>query len=165
MEAKSFNLLSEEYDDIEYLELFGSEYLALDSEYQTEVSLQKIAKIESPRATMKAKAKYEREVAAKLTKYSLEPTYNIPASVRAIPTQPIKPDAAVNKINQPTTSTAEFNRTTSAGKQTTGASEVSISQPPTTEEDTPPVKSNNQRRREKYKENRKHIRQQRKLKK
>jgi len=165
MESKWFNLLSEEYDDIDYIEIFGSEYLALDSEYQREASLQKIEKVESPMATRKEQAKYEREVAAKLTKYSLEPTYNIPASVRAIPIHLAKPDAAVSKLNQPTSSTSECNKTASADGPTTGASEISLSKPQKTKEDTPPVKSNNQRRREQYIENRRRIRQQRKLKK
>lgn len=82
MEPQSFNLLSEDYDDVEFIELFGSEYLSLDSEYQREASIQKIEKVDSPMVTKKAQAKYERESAAKLTKYTLEPTFQIPSHVR-----------------------------------------------------------------------------------
>ena len=55
MESQSFNLLSESYDDIEYLELFGSEYLSLDSEFQKEVSIQKIEKLNHRKPPKKPK--------------------------------------------------------------------------------------------------------------
>jgi len=73
MEQQSFNLLSEDYTDEEFLELFGSEYL--DGEYQREASIQKIEQTASPIEMKKAQAQYERESAAKLTKYVLKPTF------------------------------------------------------------------------------------------
>jgi len=169
MESKSFNLLSEDYDDIDYIELFGSEYLSLDSEYQREASLQKLEKVESPMATRKAQAKYEREIAAKLTKYSLEPTYAIPASVRATPIHIAKPETAVNKLNSPTSSTSVISKTAGTDKQktlseTAGESEMLLSNTASTGEEPPTLTSNNRRRKEQYKENRKRIRQQRKMK-
>lgn len=146
MESQSFNLLSEDYDDVEYIELFGSEYLSMDSEFQREASIQKIEKVESPRAAKKAQAKYEREIAAKLTKYTLEPTFSIPTSVRARPIHIATSEMKVDKSN-PSTS-AQSNNTIK----------------PTVEEDQPiqststkPM-SNNQRKREQYKLKRREIR-------
>ncbi|CAI6342973.1 unnamed protein product [Macrosiphum euphorbiae] len=84
MSANTFQLLSEDYTDEEFLELFGSEYLTLDSEYQA--SIQQMAAIKSPVEQKKEQARYERESAAKLTRYSLTPTFTMPSTVRAIPT-------------------------------------------------------------------------------
>lgn len=96
MDHNSFQLLSEEYTDEEYLELFGSESLTLTTEYQAIASLQRIAVTKSPIDQRKAQARYERESAAKLTQYSLEPTFTIPDTIRATPirsidTSPITP--------------------------------------------------------------------------
>lgn len=89
MEHETFNLLSEDYTDVEYLELFGSEYLTLDNEYQAEVAIQKLERTDSPIQIQKAQAQYERESAAKLTRYSLEPTFTIPETIRAAPASTI----------------------------------------------------------------------------
>lgn len=146
MESQSFNLLSENYDDIDYIELFGSEYLSLDNEFQREVSIQKIEKIESPKAIKKAQAKYEREVAAKLTKYTLESTFSMPTSVRAKPIQIATSEMKVDKSNPSTN--AQSNNTI---KPTVKEDQ------PITSTSTKPM-SNNQRKREQYKLNRREIR-------
>ncbi|CAI6353184.1 unnamed protein product [Macrosiphum euphorbiae] len=65
MSQNSFNLLSEDHTDEEFLELFGTEYLSLDSEYQA--SVKRIDPEFSTVERNKAKAQYERESAAKLT--------------------------------------------------------------------------------------------------
>ena len=84
MSTNTFQLLSDDYTDEEFLELFGSEYLTLDSEYQA--SIQQIAATKSPIEQKKEQARYERESAAKLTRYSVTPTFTMPSTVRAVPT-------------------------------------------------------------------------------
>lgn len=59
MSQNSINLLSEDYTDEEFLELFGTEYLSLDSEYQA--SVKNIDPESSTIEKNKAKAQYERE--------------------------------------------------------------------------------------------------------
>ncbi|KNE87659.1 hypothetical protein PSTG_18950, partial [Puccinia striiformis f. sp. tritici PST-78] len=69
------------------LELFGPEYLELDSEYQADISIQRIQPtVTQPMDSiiqLKAQAKYNRQAAAKLTQYRLEPTFTIPDTIRA----------------------------------------------------------------------------------
>lgn len=71
------------------IELFGPEYLELDSEYMSDAALQRI-QIEptqrtDPKEHMKAQARFQREAEAKMTKYSLEPTFQMPNTIRARP--------------------------------------------------------------------------------
>lgn len=121
------------------LELFGPEYLELDSEYLSKISLQRI-QIEpilpiNDKEQLKAQARYEREATAKQTKYSLEPTFQIPDTIRAIPINPIE-----SQDDKPT-------RTI-----------ISTSPAPG---ELQPKMSNKKRRNEQYKQTRKYIRQQR----
>jgi len=94
MSQNSFNLLSEDHTDEEFLELFDTENLSLDSEYQA--SVKRIDPESSTVERNKAKAQYERESAAKLTKYVLEPTFTIPDTIRA---QPITATASTTTSN------------------------------------------------------------------
>ncbi|CAI6346238.1 unnamed protein product [Macrosiphum euphorbiae] len=149
MEPQSFNLLSEDYDDMEFIELFGSEYLSLDSEYQREISIQQIEQTTSPIAMKKAQAKYERESAAKLTQYTLEPTFTIPTSVRAKPILNATPAVEIDKSG-PSTS----------AKQILIATPV-VEANKTDPHDSNKPMSNNQRKKEQYKQNRRDIRRQR----
>lgn len=56
MSANTFQLLSDDYTDEEFLELMGSEYLTLDSEYQA--SIQQITSTKSPVEQKKEQARY-----------------------------------------------------------------------------------------------------------
>jgi len=71
------------------LELYGTEVIELDQEYQAAISLKRIQTTSQPplshREQLKAEAKYKREAAAKLTSYSIEPTFHITSTIRAIP--------------------------------------------------------------------------------
>lgn len=76
-----------------YLELFGPEYLELDSEYlrvTQDIPVNRIQTTDTPNNDIeqrKAKAKYEREAAAKCTRYSLESTIQLHPSIRLCPIQ------------------------------------------------------------------------------
>jgi len=103
MDPNSFQLLSEDYTDEEFLELFGSESLTLDSEYQAVASLQRITTVKPPIEQRKAQVRYERESAAKLTQYSLETTFTMPDTVRATPTLSLPP-LSEERRNEPSSS-------------------------------------------------------------
>lgn len=128
------------------LELFGPETSELDEDYQTAITLQRVQLL--PLSTidttnqLKAQAKYDREAAAKLTKYSLEPTFNMPSTIRAIP------------INN--------NEKGIADPETTQSS--SNNEDPGTSQDTQTIlqakMSNNSKHKAQYKENRRMARQQ-----
>lgn len=122
------------------LELFGPETLELNEEYQADIALQRIHTLPplqiDTKEQLKAQAKYRREAAARLTKYSLEPTFQMPDTIRAKPINNAEP-----REDEPTTPEA-----------------VTI----TVREESQPKISNTKRRKEQYKETRKRIRQQRK---
>lgn len=71
-----------------YLELFGPEYLELDSEYLRVTQDNPVSRIQTTDTPnndieqRKAKVKYEREAAAKRTRYSLESTIQLHPSIQ-----------------------------------------------------------------------------------
>jgi len=124
------------------LELFGPETLELNEEYQTDISLKRIHTLppseNSTKDLLKAQAKYRREVAAKLTKYSLEPTFQMPDTIRAKPINKVEP-----RKDEPATTEAAI-RTIQEGPQVNN-NEM----------------SNKKRKKQHYKETRKTIRKRR----
>ncbi|KAF0714585.1 Retrotransposable element Tf2 protein type 1, partial [Aphis craccivora] len=85
---------------------------------------------------LKAEAKYRREAAAKLTKYTLEPTFHMPSTIVAKPIHEVEPEEDEPPSERPAKSTA-----------------------PTEYQNK---MSNTRKRREQYKETRKNVRKQRK---
>lgn len=127
------------------LELYGTETTELDQEYQETIALNRIQTTSQPplsrKEQLKAEAKYQREAAAKLTKYSIEPTFDIPSTIRAIPIS-----------NEQEIEAPEINPASSSN-------EVPI-EPQDAQATLQTKISNNSLRRAQYKENRKMARQQ-----
>ncbi|CAI6370601.1 unnamed protein product [Macrosiphum euphorbiae] len=128
------------------LELFGLETLELDNQYQVDISLQHIQPVASEyvdqKEQLKAQAKYRREADAKLTKYSLEPTFYMPSTIRATPITYTEPE----EEEPPQENQTSDQTTTSQNSQTEHQNKM----------------SNTRKRKERYKETRRNIRKQRK---
>jgi len=149
------NLPAEQSEDImdmdqflaeRVLELYGTETMELDQEYQKTILLNRIQTTYQPplshKEQLKAEAKYKCEAAAKLTSYSIEPTFHILSTIRAIP---IVSNDQVTKA--PVTD------------QASSSNEVNI-EPQNTPTTGQTKMSNNSMRKTQYKENRKKARQQ-----
>jgi len=100
---------TEEIFHDELLELLGPEYLELDSEFQRIQSSKSINQMPfipvnqlNTIAQKKAQAQFEREYAAKQTRYHLEPTYEIHPSIQASKKQEdLLPAGPTTKSNFP----------------------------------------------------------------